>query len=134
MAAKVKASQVCGINVPSVSTTTFATCVIMATNMILHILSRDLTRQLLQGIHKQAYFIFCFNNCFFFIRLDLPARKNCKKCELKGIFVGAKVVRGYNWEWANQDGGEGILINKLIIFINLVRWCRNIHCYTFLIV
>ncbi|KAK9759062.1 Mind bomb SH3 repeat domain [Popillia japonica] len=39
--------------------------------------------------------------------LDLPARKNCKKCELKGIFVGAKVVRGYNWEWANQDGGEG---------------------------
>lgn len=43
----------------------------------------------------------------YFFRLDLPVRKNGKKCELKGIFVGAKVIRGYNWEWANQDGGEG---------------------------
>jgi E3 ubiquitin-protein ligase mind-bomb len=26
---------------------------------------------------------------------------------MKGIFVGAKVVRGPDWDWSNQDGGEG---------------------------
>lgn len=39
-------------------------------------------------------------------------RTDAVKCELRGIFVGAKVVRGYNWEWGNQDGGEGKLINN----------------------
>lgn len=34
-------------------------------------------------------------------------RKDAAKCELRGIFVGAKVVRGFNWEWGNQDGGDG---------------------------
>lgn len=37
----------------------------------------------------------------------MPQRQNGRKCELRGIFVGAKVVRGFNWEWGNQDGGEG---------------------------
>ena len=27
---------------------------------------------------------------------------------LKGIFIGAKVTRGTDWEWGNQDGGRGI--------------------------
>ncbi|XP_022903103.2 E3 ubiquitin-protein ligase MIB2 [Onthophagus taurus] len=39
--------------------------------------------------------------------VDLPLRKNGRKCELKGIFVNAKVIRGFSWEWNNQDGGEG---------------------------
>ncbi|KAL3281489.1 hypothetical protein HHI36_004694 [Cryptolaemus montrouzieri] len=39
--------------------------------------------------------------------IDLPIRQNARKCELKGIFVGAKVVRGVDWEWGDQDGGEG---------------------------
>lgn len=30
--------------------------------------------------------------------------------EAKGIFPGAKVVRGHDWRWKNQDG-------KLIAFI-----------------
>ncbi|XP_067621868.1 E3 ubiquitin-protein ligase MIB2 [Eurosta solidaginis] len=37
----------------------------------------------------------------------LPPRKNSKRIQLKGIFVGAKVVRGPDWEWGQQDGGEG---------------------------
>ncbi|XP_044752526.1 E3 ubiquitin-protein ligase MIB2 isoform X2 [Coccinella septempunctata] len=41
------------------------------------------------------------------IGIDLPLRQNGRKCELQGIFVGAKVVRGFDWEWGNQDGGEG---------------------------
>lgn len=38
---------------------------------------------------------------------DLPIRQGGRKCELKGIFAGAKVVRGLDWEWGNQDGGDG---------------------------
>ncbi|XP_018803462.1 PREDICTED: E3 ubiquitin-protein ligase MIB2 [Bactrocera latifrons] len=37
----------------------------------------------------------------------LPPRKNSKRIQLKGIFIGAKVVRGPDWEWGQQDGGEG---------------------------
>ncbi|XP_046396249.1 E3 ubiquitin-protein ligase MIB2 [Ischnura elegans] len=34
-------------------------------------------------------------------------RMGCFKMQLKGIFVGAKVMRGLDWDWGNQDGGEG---------------------------
>lgn len=37
----------------------------------------------------------------------VPPRKGSGKIQLKGIFVGAKVVRGPDWEWGQQDGGEG---------------------------
>ncbi|CAG2115647.1 unnamed protein product, partial [Medioppia subpectinata] len=33
--------------------------------------------------------------------------KNNVKIQSRGIFVGTRVVRGYDWDWANQDGGEG---------------------------
>ncbi|CAH0558346.1 unnamed protein product [Brassicogethes aeneus] len=39
--------------------------------------------------------------------VDLPARRDARQANLKGIFVGATVVRGFNWEWNDQDGGEG---------------------------
>lgn len=50
---------------------------------------------------------FSFSFYIFVFSIDLNVRKNGRKCELRGIFVGAKVVRGFNWEWGNQDGGEG---------------------------
>ncbi|XP_042708780.1 E3 ubiquitin-protein ligase MIB2 isoform X3 [Chrysemys picta bellii] len=34
-------------------------------------------------------------------------RQNLPRITLKGTFQGAKVVRGPDWEWGNQDGGEG---------------------------
>ncbi|XP_017855238.2 E3 ubiquitin-protein ligase MIB2 isoform X2 [Drosophila busckii] len=37
----------------------------------------------------------------------VPPRKASKRIQLRGIFVGAKVVRGPDWEWNDQDGGEG---------------------------
>lgn len=37
----------------------------------------------------------------------MPQRQGSTKVQLKGIFVGAKVVRGPDWEWGVQDGGEG---------------------------
>lgn len=40
-------------------------------------------------------------------RILLTSRENCTKIPLKGIFKGAKVIRGPDWEWGNQDGGRG---------------------------
>lgn len=42
---------------------------------------------------------------------------------MKGIFVGAKVVRGPDWEWAQQDGGNG----KNGIVMEIRGW-DNISC------
>lgn len=39
--------------------------------------------------------------------VQLPAREGCTKVMLRGIFIGAKVSRGTDWEWSNQDGGRG---------------------------
>lgn len=39
--------------------------------------------------------------------IEVAARKNSSKVPLQGIFVGAKVVRGPDWDWGNQDGGPG---------------------------
>ncbi|XP_053546518.1 E3 ubiquitin-protein ligase MIB2 isoform X2 [Bombina bombina] len=36
----------------------------------------------------------------------LSPRQGLPRILLKGIFQGAKVVRGPDWEWGNQDGGE----------------------------
>lgn len=37
----------------------------------------------------------------------MTPREDCTKISLKGIFIGAKVIRGPDWEWGNQDGGRG---------------------------
>uniref|UniRef100_A0A674PI37 E3 ubiquitin-protein ligase MIB2 n=1 Tax=Takifugu rubripes TaxID=31033 RepID=A0A674PI37_TAKRU len=39
--------------------------------------------------------------------LSLAPRQNLPRIILKGIFQGVKVVRGPDWDWGNQDGGEG---------------------------
>ncbi|XP_045602948.1 E3 ubiquitin-protein ligase MIB2 isoform X3 [Procambarus clarkii] len=39
--------------------------------------------------------------------VEVSQRKNAEKIPLQGIFVGAKVIRGPDWDWGNQDGGEG---------------------------
>ncbi|XP_075406092.1 E3 ubiquitin-protein ligase MIB2 isoform X3 [Tenrec ecaudatus] len=37
----------------------------------------------------------------------LSPRQSLPRIPLRGIFQGAKVVRGPDWEWGSQDGGEG---------------------------
>ncbi|XP_044301333.1 E3 ubiquitin-protein ligase MIB2 [Varanus komodoensis] len=39
--------------------------------------------------------------------VTVSPRQNLNRIALKGTFQGAKVVRGPDWEWGNQDGGEG---------------------------
>jgi len=36
----------------------------------------------------------------------LEQRKKSKKITIRGIFNGARVVRGVDWQWNDQDGGS----------------------------
>ncbi|XP_046961355.1 E3 ubiquitin-protein ligase MIB1 [Vanessa cardui] len=50
-----------------------------------------------------------------FYRISAPGAQRClveprrksKKQAVKGIFPGARVVRGVDWQWEDQDGGNG---------------------------
>ena len=37
-------------------------------------------------------------------RVSVPIRKRSKKLSARGIFPGASVVRGVDWQWEDQDG------------------------------
>ena len=41
---------------------------------------------------------------FVYCRVKVQRRHTSRKIESSGIFPGAKVVRGPNWDWGNQDG------------------------------
>ncbi|XP_015601885.1 E3 ubiquitin-protein ligase MIB1 isoform X2 [Cephus cinctus] len=40
-------------------------------------------------------------------RVMLESRRKSKKIAIRGIFPGARVVRGVDWQWEDQDGGNG---------------------------
>ena len=39
-----------------------------------------------------------------FSSVDVPKRSNSVKMKALGIFPGAKVIRGQNWDFGTQDG------------------------------
>ncbi|XP_052759643.1 E3 ubiquitin-protein ligase MIB2-like isoform X2 [Mya arenaria] len=39
--------------------------------------------------------------------IKVPKRRDSVKAEAKGTFAHARVIRGPDWDWGNQDGGEG---------------------------
>lgn len=43
----------------------------------------------------------------FFFRILIEPRRKSKKITARGIFPGARVVRGVDWQWEDQDGGNG---------------------------
>lgn len=43
----------------------------------------------------------------FFFRVLVGKRANSSKWRAKGIYIGAKVVRGRDWDYQDQDGGNG---------------------------
>ena len=45
-------------------------------------------------------------NLLYFNRIYVGRRVGKSKVEAKGIFCGAQVMRGPDWDWGNQDGGE----------------------------
>lgn len=40
-------------------------------------------------------------------RVPIETRRKCKKISVRGIFPKARVVRGVDWQWEDQDGGNG---------------------------
>jgi len=40
---------------------------------------------------------------------DVPAREQSAKMEISGLFAGARVVRGMDWSWGDQDGNDNVL-------------------------
>jgi E3 ubiquitin-protein ligase mind-bomb len=64
------------------------------------------------------FFHICVINNFFFLfiinssvpggdRVLMEPRRKSKKIAVRGIFQGARVVRGVDWQWEDQDGGNG---------------------------
>ena len=37
----------------------------------------------------------------------MESRRKSKKITARGIFTGGRVVRGVDWQWEDQDGGNG---------------------------
>ena len=47
----------------------------------------------------------CLNiHCY---RVAIEPRRKSKKITVRGIFPGARVIRGVDWQWEDQDGGNG---------------------------
>lgn len=40
-------------------------------------------------------------------RVAVEPRRKSKKITVRGIFPGARVIRGVDWQWEDQDGGNG---------------------------
>ncbi|XP_060583880.1 E3 ubiquitin-protein ligase mib1-like [Ruditapes philippinarum] len=40
-------------------------------------------------------------------RICVDSRRKSKKITVRGIFPGARVIRGVDWQWEDQDGGNG---------------------------
>lgn len=45
---------------------------------------------------------------------SVPRRRDSIKMQVYGVFVGAKVVRGSDWEWGEQDGGKSGRVTELL--------------------
>ena len=57
----------------------------------------------------------------FFYRVLVNSRVSVTRIQSRGIFPGAKVVRGGDWQWKDQDGGEG----KEGVVIELRNWKKS---------
>jgi hypothetical protein len=56
----------------------------------------------------------------------MPKRssKNSTKIQARGIFAGARVMRGYDWDWGNQDGKEELIVIEMLMN-ECVLGCRR---------
>jgi len=41
---------------------------------------------------------------FLFFRVSVEPRRKSKKITARGMFPGARVIRGVDWHWETQDG------------------------------
>ena len=55
--------------------------------------------------------------------ITVGKRRGAKRLQAKGIFPGAKVERGFDWKYGDQDGGEGGegMVKKITNWKNVQR-------------
>lgn len=64
-------------------------------------------------------------------RVLLESRRKSKKITARGIFAGGRVVRGVDWQWEDQDGGNGrrgkvrYLLQRLNLELTFVKTERT---------
>ena len=49
-------------------------------------------------------YVLNYSTCY---RVLLEPRRKSKKITARGIYPGARIVRGVDWQWEDQDGGNG---------------------------
>jgi len=58
------------------------------------------------GKHNKDHKFYRYDT-FASCRVNVPPRSQSTQVKSKGIFVGAKVARGRDWSYGDQDGGSG---------------------------
>ena len=71
------------------------------------------------------YIFFCaiISYCCYYYRVSVPMRKRSKKISARGIFPGASVMRGVDWQWEDQDGLSVCLSVCVCSFVCLSSFC-----------
>lgn len=63
----------------------------------------------------------------YFDRVLLESRRKSKKITARGIYTGGRVVRGVDWQWEDQDGGNGRRGKVLVLLQKMYH--EKISCY-----
>ncbi len=61
----------------------------------------------------------------------LESRRKSKKLIYKGIYPGAKVTRGVDWQWDDQDGGHLSRGKVIEIKVKIIYLKNNNYHYYF---
>ena len=100
--ASAKGYRECGGSAKSAKITICATPVLWKTNTI-ELISFICTRvPLLKGERVLCVILIERLNSLIQLSVLLESREKMTKIQSRGIFVGAKVVRGPDWDWGNQ--------------------------------
>jgi hypothetical protein len=69
-----------------------------------------------------------YNNNIYDCSEKMPKRKdsqNSTKVQSFGMFAGAKVIRGPDWDWGNQDGKYGKYHSMSLLAQCIIGWISS---------
>ena len=58
--------------------------------------------------------------------MPVGKRADCTRIKSKGFFPGAKVTRGKDWQWADQDGGDVGTLTAIMSWYETPRSGANV--------
>ena len=57
----------------------------------------------------------------------IEARRKSKKIAARGLYPGARVIRGIDWNWDTQDGmGDGYCYTNLFLIGIICDWNQKL--------